>query len=205
FTSMNTGVSETIGMSLALYQGLFNIALFAILILADRKNLHFIHIGAVFNMFLLGMLIENILKIFCRLMHIARPENLAMPFPARIATLIVGILITTLGCSLYMTADLGTAPFDALTLYTSERFPRIPYAVQRIISDTAAATVAFIFGGPLGIATIILMLFTGPLISFWNRKVSEPVVKRFGEKRSSQSFNLQHPVSDTDMSLNILR
>ena len=63
FTSINTGVSETLGWSLSFYQGFFNVALFAVLILADRKNLRYIHVGAIFNMFLLGVMIENILRV----------------------------------------------------------------------------------------------------------------------------------------------
>ncbi|MDD7391214.1 MAG: hypothetical protein PUG60_16460 [Lachnospiraceae bacterium] len=186
FTSMNTGVSETLGWSLSFYQGFFNVALFAVLILADRKNLRYIHVGAIFNMFLLGIMIENILKVFCSSLEISRPEDLVLSFPVKALLLAAGILIATLGCSLYMTADLGTAPYDALTLYTSERFPRLSYAVQRVISDVIVTFVAFLFRGPLGITTIIFMLFTGPFISFWNHKVSVPIVERFGEKRTSE-------------------
>ena len=39
--------------------------------------------------------------------------------------------------------------------------------------------IGFITGGPLGIATIILMFGTGPLISTWNKLVSKPIVEKF--------------------------
>ena len=45
--------------------------------------------------------------------------------------------------------------------------------------DVICVLIGFITGGPLGIATIILMFGTGPLISTWNKLVSKPIVEKF--------------------------
>ena len=43
------------------------------------------------------------------------------------------------------------------------------YSVCRIMTDVVCVFIGFTTGGPLGIATIILMFGTGPLISTWNK------------------------------------
>ena len=48
-----------------------------------------------------------------------------------------------------------------------------------ITIDVVCVLIGFITGGPLGIATIILMFGTGPLISTWNKLVSKPIVEKF--------------------------
>ena len=53
------------------------------------------------------------------------------------------------------------------------------YPVCRIMTDVVCVLIGFITGGPLGIATIILMFGTGPLISTWNKLVSKPIVEKF--------------------------
>ena len=47
------------------------------------------------------------------------------------------------------------------------------------MTDVVCVLLGFISGGPLGIATIILMFGTGPLISTWNKFVSKPIVEKF--------------------------
>lgn len=53
------------------------------------------------------------------------------------------------------------------------------YSVCRIMTDVVCVFIGFTTGGPLGIATIILMFGTGPLISTWNKLVSKPIVEKF--------------------------
>lgn len=90
----------------------------------------------------------------------------------------IGILFVTLGCSLYIHQILE---LDVMMLYLFI-WPDVmspSYPVCRIMTDVVCVLIGFITGGPLGIATIILMFGTGPLISTWNKLVSKPIVEKF--------------------------
>lgn len=58
------------------------------------------------------------------------PENLAV----KVTFLIVGILGVCLGCSVYMTPELGSAPYDTLGIQIHEK-SKIPFKVCRIATD----------------------------------------------------------------------
>lgn len=178
FTSMNTGVSSRLGLSLGVYAALLNLVMFIVLVVLDRKNFRYLNIGALINMFLLGFMIDFFLKIFCTIAGTAAPEEIPASFPMQVIYFAVSVLIITLGCSLYMTADLGAAPYDALSVYLSEIQNKIPYSVCRMITDGICALIALIFKGPLGLATIFLALFMGPFISTWTKLVSRPLLEK---------------------------
>ena len=56
----------------------------------------------------------------------------------------------------------------------------IPFSLpMKFVVLAICVLIGFITGGPLGIATIILMFGTGPLISTWNKLVSKPIVEKF--------------------------
>ena len=74
--------------------------------------------------------------------------------------------------------SLGTGCYDALSIYMADVMSP-SYPVCRIMTDVVCVLIGFITGGPLGIATIILMFGTGPLISTWNKFVSKPIVEKF--------------------------
>ena len=169
FTSMTTGISSLLNIPLGVFQGSVNAILFLILILLSRSNLKYLNIGAIINMFLLGFFVQFFNNVYCQLFNVSSPDVIPFSLPMKFVVLAIGILFVTLGCSLYITSDLGTGCYDALSIYP----------VCRIMTDVVCVLIGFITGGPLGIATIILMFGTGPLISTWNKLVSKPIVEKF--------------------------
>ena len=170
FTSMTTGISSLLNIPLGVFQGSVNAILFLILILLSRSNLKYLNIGAIINMFLLGF--------FVQFFNVSSPDVIPFSLPMKFVVLAIGILFVTLGCSLYITSDLGTGCYDALSIYMADVMSP-SYPVCRIMTDVVCVLIGFITGGPLGIATIILMFGTGPLISTWNKLVSKPIVEKF--------------------------
>ena len=158
FTSMTTGISS-----------LLNI---------PRSNLKYLNIGAIINMFLLGFFVQFFNNVYCQLFNVSSPDVIPFSLPMKFVVLAIGILFVTLGCSLYITSDLGTGCYDALSIYMADVMSP-SYPVCRIMTDVVCVLIGFITGGPLGIATIILMFGTGPLISTWNKLVSKPIVEKF--------------------------
>lgn len=178
FTVMTTGISNMLHLGLGFFQASFNIALFVILVLLSRKNLKYLNVGALINMFLLGYFVQFFNTMYCHIFDVAVVDDIHLGMIVSVIVLIVGILILTLGCSLYITADLGTAPYDALSVFMAEVLP-IKYSICRIITDTCCVILGILTKGPLGFASIVLMFGLGPFISFWNEKVSKPIVNKY--------------------------
>ena len=96
------------------------------------------------------------------------------------ADTLIGLILFTLGASLYMAPDLGAAPYDALAPIITQR-TKLSYRTARITQDVLFMAAAVIAHGPVGFGTIIVASFTGPLISWWNGHVSNPMVKTIND------------------------
>ena len=114
FTSMTTGISGLLNIPLGVFQGSINAVLFLVLILLSRSNLKYLNIGAIINMFLLGFFVQFFNNVYCQLFNVSSPDVIPFSLPMKFVVLAIGILFVTLGCSLYITSDLGTGCYDAL-------------------------------------------------------------------------------------------
>ncbi len=103
--------------------------------------------------------------------YLVIPKNCA----DRLIIMILGMLVLSLGVSLYQTCDLGIVPYDVLSIIMSERLP-IPYFWCRIITDTICVVIALFFDGLIGIGTMICVLGLGPFITFFNKHISQKIV-----------------------------
>lgn len=88
---------------------------------------------------------------------------------------VVGICVFALGASLYMTAALGTAPYDALAPMIVDA-SGAKYRVVRTAQDVVFLILAVVFHGAIGVGTIVTAFFTGPLIEFFTQRVSTPLM-----------------------------
>lgn len=88
---------------------------------------------------------------------------------------VVGILVFALGASLYLTAALGTSPYDALAPMIVDH-TGAKYRVVRTVQDVFFLLLAVVFQGAIGVGTIVTAFFTGPLIEFFTQKVSTPLM-----------------------------
>ena len=178
FTALNTGMANKFGLSLGTYQLAANVVIFVFIVLLDRKK---IGIGTVLNMVLVGYEIQWFSAIYKSIL----PSTVNL-FTI-LADAIIGLLLFTLGASLYMTADLGVAPYDAIAPIASDRL-HIQYRIVRIVQDVLFMLAALLAGGPVGIATIIVAFFTGPLITYWNTHVSQHAVTSIDRFSTQPSF-----------------
>ena len=149
----------------------------AVLLIIDFfLNRHYIGISTFINLFLVGYAVEF-------------SENLLAGWfgepgiVLRIAFLLTGIVIGCLAAALYYTADLGVSTYDAIPLHIADCKPKlfgktVPFRVIRIICDLICVSVGFALGFLPGIGTIITALFMGPLITFFKRTVSDPLLKK---------------------------
>lgn len=141
-----------------------------------------IGIATFINLFLLGYIADFTLGSLGRI----------LPAPSlllRLLLMALAILIICFAISLYMTADLGVSTYDAIAIILAEKWKLTKFQYCRIITDIVCVIlgvlVFFLAGGTLatistivGIGTIITAFFMGPLINFFNEKISVPLLEK---------------------------
>lgn len=174
FTATNTGISGHLNLSLGVYQLLANAVIFIFILVMDR---HKIGIGTLLNMVLVGFEVQWFIALYQQIF--GTRTNLIIV----VSNLIIGLVLFTLGASMYMGADLGVAPYDAIAPILSDRL-HTQYRTIRIAQDILFMVVAFFVGGPVGVGTVIVAFFTGPLITFWDNHVSLPMRRTIDRSQS---------------------
>ncbi|WP_430611142.1 YczE/YyaS/YitT family protein [Enterococcus sp. DIV0876] len=168
YTAANIGVGELLGLSLGIYQLMINIAVLILIFIFGRRH---IGIGTVINMVLTGFFIDFYTKVFDTFQ--VGPNN----WIQQGIFLVIGILFFTFGASFYMSAKLGSAPYDAIAPTIVDQ-TKANYRVVRVIQDVAFALLGLFTGGPIGIGTFISAFLVGPLIKFWDDYISQPFIER---------------------------
>lgn len=165
FSYMNISIANKIGWSMGNWQMLLNIIMFIPVVLWGRK---YLGIGTILNMVLVGYTLD-----FCT--WIWQKVNLATyltSMPVRIVVMLLSVVIFVFVAAIYMSTELGTAPFDALPMMLGERFTKVPFAVIRFLWDLTAVLIGFAITGKVGIVTILMVLFLGKTISFVKGKMA---------------------------------
>ena len=88
---------------------------------------------------------------------------------------------------MYITCDLGQCPYDGIAPSLRRRFPRYSYRTYRVVQDIITILLALIlirFDLSLGIialGTVIMGFFVGPIVGFFNMRVSNRLVGISGD------------------------
>jgi uncharacterized membrane protein YczE len=167
YSAMIMSISALIGLSYSNFLILLNAAVFVLEITLGRK---FIGIGTFANWFLVGYVAELFIRLGDTYLQI--PEA----FLGRLPITIAGVIIISLGVSLYQTSNAGIAPYDSVALIMTERIPRLPYFWSRIICDGTCAIICLLTGGLIGLGTFLCAFCLGPIIHFFNEHLSKKVL-----------------------------
>lgn len=173
FQCFCNGMNQVIPIGFGTLYMLINAVLLVIDFFLDR---HYIGISTFINLFLVGYAAEFSENMLARWFG-----DLALP--GRILFLAIGIVISCIAAALYYTADLGVSTYDAIPLHIADRKPRafgkiVPFRIVRIICDLICVGIGFALGFKPGIGTIVTALFMGPLITFFKRTLSDPLLKK---------------------------
>lgn len=145
-------------------------SLILLALVLDRKILGF---GSIVNALLLGQLIlffDGLL-----VSYFSSSENLLLSF--------MGFVVMAFGTAIYLFADLGSGPMEAVMLILNNKFA-FSLKKSRIILDFIFVAVGFLLGGPLGLGTIFAVFLLGPLIEVFlkflkGEKKIFPALKKF--------------------------
>lgn len=167
YTALNAGIADMLGWTLGGYQLLSNAVLFIPVLIWGRK---YIGPGTVINMVLAGVFID----LFAGLLAPMAPSD-HTPLSGA-GFFIVGILVFGFGASAYMSAGVGTAPYDAIAPMIVDK-TGWAYQRVRVPQDLVILILAILVHGPVGIGTLMTAFFNGPLIQFFSAHVHRPLVK----------------------------
>lgn len=78
-------------------------------------------------------------------------------------TFLTGILIAPFGAAIYILSQISMGPVDYLMMVIRQRFG-ISMQAGRILIETSFVIIGFLVGGPIGIGTVCIMLFWGPIL-----------------------------------------
>lgn len=172
FTALNRGASALLGFSLGNYQLVVNLVILAIVFFMKHSLIGW---GTIFNMVLVGYQVEFFTGLFTNIFAV---DELSLVI--RIVVTIIAILIFTLGVAVYMDTELGVSPYDAIAPLITDR-TGWKYTPVRVSQDLIVVLAALLVGGPVGVSTFITGFFAGPLITFFSKKVSQPLMDKLAE------------------------
>lgn len=177
FQSFMSGVDACFPISFGTLYVIVNAMLLIFSLVFDR---HYIGIATFINLFFLGYVVsfsQDMLELLIPAASVA----------IRAVSFLLGFLFLCFGSSLYMTADLGVSTYDAVALILSEKFKVGKFQYVRIATDTICIVMGILLflisGGTVagiasfvGIGTILTAFCMGPLIHFFNEKISKKLL-----------------------------
>lgn len=172
FSCMNIGVSGHLPISYGTYQCIVNTILFIPVVLLAPRSLG---IGALFNMYGLGYMVD--LWMWLAAGRGITVEGLQENIPIRILFFLLGIVIMCYGVALYMESNLGIASYDMIGQIVDERTKgRLPFRWVRVATDLFCMMVGYLSGGTVGVGTVVVAFFTGPLVSWFRKGIANGVL-----------------------------
>ena len=136
----------------------------AALLVVDRS---YIRIGTLLCMILGGPIIDVFTVMLQGII------NSGSPMVLRIGALVIGCLILAAGISVVIKSEAGTGPNDLVAVVISDKSKK-KFGMVRIIVDVCFAGVGFLFGGTVGLGTVICAFLVGPAA-----QIFLPIAERF--------------------------
>ena len=173
------GVNAAVPIAYGTLYVLLNAGLLIFSLLADRR---YVGLATVLNMLFLGYVLQFTHDLLARYLP-------ALMLWQRLILMAIGFTGLCFSLSLYMTADLGVSTYDAIALIISRTWGVGQFRFVRILTDFACVAVGcalYLLGGNppdnimtiAGPGTILCAACMGPLIDWFNRRVSIPLLHR---------------------------
>lgn len=167
YSYMCLALSNASGLSYGTCCLLVNGTLFIPVLLFQRR---LIHIGTIMNMVVVGYVVDLCMLIWQKFI----PDWVFTTLPARPIVFAASLAPFLVAAALYMNADLGVSPFDALPAMIARKLRKIPFMAVRICWDMLTIAVGLLLREKLPVGTLIMALTIGPAVSIvgrWVRKI----------------------------------
>lgn len=172
FTVFASGISRTTGISVGLcHSGIQCILILLMLLFAKG----YIKTGS-FICCLLGGPIIDIFNWF-----LGRFVTAASPMALRLAVMVLGCVILSVGMALVIASDAGTGPNDLVAVILTDKLQKFQFRTVRICCDLFFIAAGWLLGGTVGIGTVVAAFLVGPVVQIFlpiHRKNIEHILKR---------------------------
>lgn len=168
--ALNVGLSSTFGLTVGSWVIIVGLILITVnaFLLQNKPD-----IFAVFTIVIVGGLIDFWL---IYVLHQFEPTT----FIIKLIVLILGLLFLSLGIAIYLQAKYPLIPIDRFMLAIQHRL-KVNLMVAKTIGELTALILALVFGGPIGVGTIIIALSVGPFVQFFFPRV-ETLKEKWSQK-----------------------
>ncbi len=161
---LTQGVANHIPLSFGTCQLLCHLVTFIFVI---KYDMGYIGFGTVGNMCFLGYISD----FFKWIWQLALPAGFFSA--ARYCMLIPGLAGLLFGAAAYMCSGLGSSPYDAIPFIISNRTEKLSFRTVRMLWDIAFTAAGFALGGSVGIVTVAVAFFCGPIVAWMQKRLSE--------------------------------
>lgn len=158
------GVTNFVPLSFGTCQLLCHLVTFVFVL---RYDLSMIGFGTIGNMCFLGYISDFFQWIWSLLL----PAGFFEVVLNRYILLLPSLAVFLLGAAAYMCAGLGSSPYDALPFIISGHVRRFPFKIVRMLWDISFMAAGLVLGGDVGIVTILVAFFLGPIITGVQKKL----------------------------------
>ncbi len=158
FTVMIQGISTLVGLSIGTCHVIALILLMGLMVVTTKG---YVKPGTVVCAFCGGWIIDLFLWLF------GDSVTDQSPMALRLAVLVAGCVILSLGMSIVIKSNSGTGPNDLIAIILTDKIKKFPFAQVRMACDVTFTLVGCLLGGIFGIGTIVAVLLIGPTVQFF--------------------------------------
>lgn len=94
---------------------------------------------------------------------------------------LIGIFVLSFGTGMYLSPNLGSGPRDSLMMWVVDKLGG-SIKVARISLELIVGVIGWVLGGPLGVGTIIIAVFSGYIVQFALPYFQKLLLKCIGEE-----------------------
>lgn len=158
FTVLIQGIATTVGLSIGTCHVIALILLMGVMLVTTKG---YVKPGTVVCAFCGGWIIDLFLWLFGDFVTAESPMML------RLAVLVAGCVILSLGMSIVIKSNSGTGPNDLIAIILTDKGKKFPFSRVRMACDVAFTLAGFLMGGVFGVGTIVAAALIGPIVQFF--------------------------------------
>lgn len=151
-STMLAGFAEYIPIELGTIISIFNVTILAVVALIDRR---YVGIGSLVNAIFVGVFMNLWMDFFSPMSQL--PEFILVA---------LAILLFTLGIAIYMSANYGLGPVEAMMNVIADYTP-LDISKSRTVLDISYIVIGILLGATYGYGTILGALLISPMIGFF--------------------------------------
>lgn len=155
-STMLAGFTEHLPIELGTLITLFNVSVLGVVALIDRR---YIGVGSLINAAFVGIFMNLWMSFF-------EPMSQLPPF----LLVALAIFVFTFGIAVYMSANLGLGPVEAMMNVLADYTP-LDISKSRTILDISYIVIGIILGATYGYGTILSAILISPMIGFFMNSI----------------------------------